>query len=518
MGRDDNLWFCSNCRSGPIGIWQDNCPLCGAARLEYISYRLAEPDKLEAQIAKERKATVQGSLKPQKARQSIPRPATELRRQILATFGTANPKITVEDVVKVTLTMEWDPVQFYEDCFSSVEYNVFAQEAIVFTGTERNAEATTVSKYIARNWPHLKDVILRALQSLKDPKFGLNEQFGAASSLQASRLPLLLPGNRFFNTRFSVCGNMDWVADAAEALSWLGAALRPSTLQSPDDQHKVSCCTPSLECTPRVEPSGMDTKFDILCTFDQVPADTTIGICWYDMFPHKLLVQGFPVPEKPSHMRGVELPLAIMVSTIGAQHVTVFNNNLLIKGFNRMLVMTGRDGVFCQWHYVFNKNSHIRYADIADNRVRNSNPYYLKDDEYEEWLQSSRHIVGWWNDVQLSTGPPEANYNVSSVLLQDEPKEHSVDRITISIAKIVGIGLSGIVAQAPKCCGIASGDFMSKMENLNENPDPVVIYDTAAKRAWMMDAPGALLHLLRASIWRNLKSEKAMRAFNKDVP
>ena len=174
MGRDDNLWFCSNCRSGPIGIWQDNCPLCGAARLEYISYRLAEPDKLEAQIAKERKATVQGSLKPQKARQSIPRPATELRRQILATFGTANPKITVEDVVKVTLTMEWDPVQFYEDCFSSVEYNVFAQEAIVFTGTERNAEATTVSKYIARNWPHLKDVILRALQSLKDPKFGLN--------------------------------------------------------------------------------------------------------------------------------------------------------------------------------------------------------------------------------------------------------------------------------------------------------------------------------------------------------
>lgn len=199
---------------------------------------------------------------------------------------------------------------------------------------------------------------------------------------------------------FHAYGTIFWTSQVGEALGWLGAALR-----TPNEESKVVRCLPTVSDLEVMNGGVYGCKIEYeLKEISKASTSQTKGRCWHDMFFKTSLVQGYPTRKKSVSVKGVELPLGIMAASIGAQCVTVFQKNLFIKGFDRMLVLTARVDDICQWHYLSREDK--TYISYTDKRLKNVWRYGLKegDVDYQTWLNESRHVVGWWPNVEILVG------------------------------------------------------------------------------------------------------------------
>jgi hypothetical protein len=191
-----------------------------------------------------------------------------------------------------------------------------------------------------------------------------------------------------------VRGNISEVAEVAEQLAWLGAAVRSSNIPGQ-----------SALCTPELTFMG---KYDLYMKFPLSRLETPElgGTCWHGMFEGAVVVNGFPIPSRPGGGLGVEISLEITADLLQANSVADFKGRPLIKGFSTILYPVHYRNGIVSWHLIANSNGErISYADPRVGLGSEVEPNQLSHND----LGKARHVVGWCGNVDLLAGKSYSN-------------------------------------------------------------------------------------------------------------
>lgn len=129
---------------------------------------------------------------------------------------------------------------------------------------------------------------------------------------------------------------------------------------------------------------------------------STEGDCWMELFRSSSLVAGYPIPSRKHQMAGLEMPLHIMACLIGAERITPFSHDLIIKGYSDLFYMTGICDEHLMWHLICNEDTKERIS-FADTRIPQPTDQKLSMLRPADVL-SMRHIVGWTSTVRSNAG------------------------------------------------------------------------------------------------------------------
>lgn len=125
-------------------------------------------------------------------------------------------------------------------------------------------------------------------------------------------------------------------------------------------------------------------------------AQVSTGQCWHNLFHHCAIVYGYPIPSRPgSEQRpGLEIPFGMMAGLVGAERITPFCGNLIVKGFSTLLFPTRYDNGCMYWHLVHNDDG--SRVSFADKRVLLSTELPSMISQLRlDVVNHARHIVGW---------------------------------------------------------------------------------------------------------------------------
>lgn len=176
-----------------------------------------------------------------------------------------------------------------------------------------------------------------------------------------------------------------------QQLSWLAAACRAtksglaySRITFTSAHSETAGEIPSFRIQVEVEP----------------PLDIERKGCWNVLAGCSVLVTGFPIPERPERMTGLESQLGILSSLIGIRQAVTYRQGYVLKGRFHALVPVKKQGPI-QWHLIDTFPRKLKWADIdkmCPERVLGTALKDLKD------LQFSRAFLGWYPNVRNNLG------------------------------------------------------------------------------------------------------------------
>jgi hypothetical protein len=313
-----------------------------------------------------------------------------------------------------------------------------------------------------------------------------------------------------------VTGNVFSVAEIAEQISWIGAALRSSPAEvdaaySTAHVADLVCSTSATQNADRIITFGhctIEFQTEILRDADLAKA----GTCWRGLFGNPVIVRGYPIPCRAEADTGLEIPLDMIAALTNCQRVVNFASTTTLKGFAAMLAAVRVVGDVVFWHLCYNPGG--EYISYEDNRVsRGNEPRNLSIDA----LERARHIVGWSDNIRNHagkialitpflvksniSGAPDADYGIEWTELPNPGSSCVMEKVTLSGSAIPFItpGASFLVGvkDKPLHIGFGSGDdYMGNLMTIGKRH--FVFYDSEEKRAWLIDGVSAVLHLLRA--------------------
>ena len=129
--------------------------------------------------------------------------------------------------------------------------------------------------------------------------------------------------------------------EVGEQICWLGAACGAA-----DSTDTLAIVTAEVyRSTEQFDGSGTPIE-SIYITFPRTevlkrhltprnPED-----CWKALFRNPAIAEGFPAPIRLNDEKGSEIPLNMMAGLADAPKVTVFDGQLMIKGFSSIFVPT----------------------------------------------------------------------------------------------------------------------------------------------------------------------------------
>lgn len=209
-----------------------------------------------------------------------------------------------------------------------------------------------------------------------------------------------------------VSGTMFGLAEVTEQLLWISTALQTSKNWGAD-LNFASVRGASFEKNSHyssVEASSAGQHVGTLCCavifssrqlHEHRPP--TRGRCWHHLFRRCDIVAGYPIPSRPLQQPGLEIPLDMMVSLIGADRVTPFDSNLIVKGFSALLFLSDHQDQCLFWHLLYNEDgSQISFADRRIDPEAETDPELLQLRPSD--AMGARHIVGWAAEIKQNAG------------------------------------------------------------------------------------------------------------------
>lgn len=326
-------------------------------------------------------------------------------------------------------------------------------------------------------------------------------------------------------------GIQSGLSDVAEQLLWVSTALRkPASTASAMTLH-------SAKLIPQIFPDREIPYLDKECyqrclgkvafrveyTATPLPEgqQSAGGGCWMELFRSCPVVMGYPIPSREPRRPGLELPLDIMASLIGADRVTPFGHDLIMKGYSDLLFATECHEGFIMWHLICNEResgswtSRISFADTriprpADHELSHVRPGDVFD---------HRHIVGWTSTVRLNAGQsvariariifsltasiwqgaPDVEYSsITSSGLDPPPQGWALDRIQITAGQYMTIGAGFVRGKKQKPIHVMEDDYVLRLLDIRRTR--FVLCDVENNKLWLIDGLSTLLHLVRSHL------------------
>lgn len=220
--------------------------------------------------------------------------------------------------------------------------------------------------------------------------------------------------------------------------------------------------------------------------------------CWLPLFCGASIARGFPIPPRQDEM-GLEIPLEIMAGIAGVRHAVEYEGGVIMKGFSNMLVPIKRSGNRVQWHLVSSPNCETRlsYRDVLDRCQTRAS---LKEVSLES-LRITRAIVGWCSAVSSLLGSNTADYeniDYSGAEDADSPLKFSGGTLGFQQFGIAQLDFT-LGPKDGKCHFQRSGPYKRILAAAEKAP--IVLYDTAENRAWLMPASSVILHVAHHRNW-----------------
>ncbi|ERF70613.1 hypothetical protein EPUS_02479 [Endocarpon pusillum Z07020] len=389
-------------------------------------------------------------------------------------------------IYSVRFQVSWDPQGFLQSQFGNRAPRIGSLVAL--TGSALYAQATTCSEYLQTNWPRSGSFVLSTLQKIIDPGKGMGskEHRDYTGSLDGLDLRMafrsLAAGNEASKRNLFVDarGAAEMLVELAQQLAWIGAVLRPS----PYDE-KLAYCKAAIQSSGSIIPC-------FAITFQCERLHPTENPCWLPLFCGASIARDFPIPDRQEEM-GLEIPLEIMMGIAGVRHVVEYEGGVVMKGFSIMFVPMRRSGNRVQWHLISSPNCDTRlsYRDVLD---RCQDRASLNEVDLGS-LRTTRAIVGWCSAASSLLGSDTANYgNI------DYSGANDADTPLKLAGGVLGFQHLGVAQfdftlgpKDGKCHFQRSGPYQRIISAAEKTP--VVLYDTAEKRAWLVPASGVMLHM-----------------------
>ena len=329
----------------------------------------------------------------------------------------------------VRFDLLWDPLTVLrEECGD--ENPELIGQAVTLTGDGRFVQAETRRDYLERVWPTTGSEFMDLVEDLVT-----SSRTRAGQSCICKLLVLrfqtfrktdcakdVLPDRTQISARqdgkiciIEALGTQCGLSDVAEQLLWISATLiKPSGPAT-----AMTLCSAELlpTTTPDHGNAHLDMKYQPRCLGKVAfrVAHTTNplqevspgeGDCWMQLFRSHPVVVGYPIPSRKPQRPGLELSLDIMASLIGADRVTLFGQDMVMKGYCDLFYATEHHDHFIMWHLLCNKSetpSEMSRISFADKRIPRPTDQRLSLLRPGDAL-CMRHIVGWTNTVRSNAG------------------------------------------------------------------------------------------------------------------
>ncbi|GAD95394.1 Pfs domain protein [Paecilomyces variotii No. 5] len=347
---------------------------------------------------------------------------------------------------------------------------------VTTTGSASKAQALSCSEYLRQTWPTIGIKVLDLIQQVLN-----NPSVSAALSKRS-----LIDGTMVYASqepelgylRFNVVGTVAAIVEIGACLSWIGAIVQPAISE------EISLLRPSIQY------KGLH-HFNI--EFVKRPLEHSTrrknGQCWHDLFREAVIVEGFPIPRRPTgkDLCGVEVPLEIMAGLIGTQRVNSYAGKIFIKGFSKLLLPTGREENIVMWHLISSEyGDRVSYL---DGMKLCPIEMHLSD------LNECRHILGWCSEMKFYAGAEDISYDIENSRL---PKATGLlSNASVSFGQLI-TGAPFIIAPKKSSVNTSRHGYMSKLKWLTNKY--IVLWDEVGKRGWLVNGTSALLHLVCTSL------------------
>ncbi|EXJ66016.1 uncharacterized protein A1O5_10993 [Cladophialophora psammophila CBS 110553] len=393
---------------------------------------------------------------------------------------------------------------------------------VTVTGTANDAQALTCNEYMRQTWPVTGIFLIRFLADVLMLESGRTTKL---RRLDGTNMKAMRDNSTI---KVTVSGTRDVVAEIAEQLCWVTAALGSSPTGG-----RLMSCSPSIhyvgetknsmgrgkiaaklgtltsEKAATLSEDGYDdsslasqagskdelygnisVQFKIALDYHQLAENTASGSCWHYLFKRCLIVQGFPIRQRPTHSLGIEIPLNIAAELIDTKYLQDFAGHSFLKGFSMMLAPAKRVDNLLIWHLCRSTTEDpVSYLDHGI--------YQLCDIDNDD-LARCRHIVGWCSNVMNTCGAADSDYNIMKSILEKVPSDGVLHNCEISFGRspIGGVDYTLSANHVPT---FARGTSLGLMFRYLGDQF-VLFWDTGSLRGWLVNGLRCLLHLLRLSL------------------
>jgi hypothetical protein len=281
-------------------------------------------------------------------------------------------------------------------------------------------------------------------------------------------------------------GTVEMLVEFTQQIAWIGAVLSPSPYNE-----KLAYCKAVIQ-------SGRSRSPYFAISFQSESLHPTEDPCWLPLFCGASIARDFPIPERQDEI-GLEIPLEIMAGIAGVRHAVEYEGGVIMKGFSSMFVPIKRNGNRVQWHLISSPDCETRlsYRDVLD---RCQDRASLKEVDLE-CLRTTRAIVGWCSVASSLLGSDTANYeniDYSGADDADTPLKFAGGTLGFQQFGIAQFDFT-LGPKDGKCHFQRTGPYKRIISAAEKTP--VVLYDTAEKRAWLVPASEVMLHVAHHRNW-----------------
>ncbi|KAH6892893.1 hypothetical protein B0T10DRAFT_509295 [Thelonectria olida] len=408
-------------------------------------------------------------------------------------------------LVAMTFDLDWNPSRFMHEHGLTLPLEEALRKTLCLTGSWNEAQAATVLDYMDQTWPHSGRALIALLQKLVCAAEGeecscIHHEATHRTAQPASKAQLTASIHSPSVCSISVTGGSYLVSEIGEQIAWMA-----STLRSPPANLDMVACTPRIKnFHAAVQGEGSPTnritascslifEYEVPETSDSIP-----GFCWSRLFYSPTLVRGYPILQRSEPGTGLEMPLSNLANIIGAHQVVQWGDKFILKGFNMLMVATLAAADIIIWHLLISEDPDQRmsYTDSKLNtlHIETSAGISLR------MLETKRHVVGWCSEAKDMCGDAAAVLNIQPSGLPIPPPSIVIDKLYLEAGTMAVGGLSWGINKKEKPFWLQrENDYPSMLKWISLQP--VLFYDVAEHRAWLIDGASALLHLTRISLF-----------------
>lgn len=326
-------------------------------------------------------------------------------------------------MVKMTFYFDWNLDRSMRDAGSFPPCEDALGRMVCLTGSWNEAQATTMKDYMDQTWPR-STALITLMQILLSTPEGqecsceirsriirilfidadvfsdqVHESISSKhrSGAGAARLTACVQSPSV--CCISVTGSLYFVSEISEQIGWLA-----SVLQSSSDHHCPVACTPSVnDLRVHIQDEGSHGPMVVGSCYLSLNLETadiselSPGFCWGRLFCDPVLVRGYPILRRTQPNTGLEMSLANMAAIIGSQQVVQWNERIIIKGFNMLMIATLVTADIIVWHLLVSEQPEERISYI-DPRLDALHSEAAKGTSLR-MLEERRHVVGWCSEV-----------------------------------------------------------------------------------------------------------------------
>lgn len=199
-------------------------------------------------------------------------------------------------------------------------------------------------------------------------------------------------------------GGLYLVSEVGEQIAWLVATLR-----RPPYGDYAMACTPRVEdlqvrtLSKEIEGSIVVGSCDLFFDVEKRETrDLTPGFCWGRLFYNPLLVCGYPILGRSQPGTGLEIDLGHMTAIIGSCQIVQWDQRIIMKGFNMLMIATLVAADVIVWHLLVNEKGGERIS-FVDSRL-DEIPTDVLASHSLRTLETKRHVIGWCSKVRDRCG------------------------------------------------------------------------------------------------------------------